>query len=171
MSSPHFVQQSSSVVGIPAAEEPTNLGKFGQPRGKSVNPEEAHVASRDLPSLSVVIPTYSEEEGVPLLTDRVLCLLLTAFSLGTYVNGFAVPGWTSVFAAMLFFGGVQLVCPGLLGEHVGRIFSVVQRRPACHVGYDCPTVATAATAGAPTATTGGMECACVDHSVTTAQPW
>lgn len=66
----------------------------------------------------------------------VVCLVLMAFSLVTYLFGLTVPGWTSLFAVMLFVGGVQLVCLGLLGEYVGRIYCEVQGRPMFHIGDD-----------------------------------
>jgi len=40
-----------------------------------------------------------------------------------------IPGWTSLFAAALFIGGIQLLALGLLGEYVGRIHDEVKRRP------------------------------------------
>jgi polyisoprenyl-phosphate glycosyltransferase len=33
-------------------------------------------------------------------------------------------------------GAVQLICVGLLGEYVARIFTTVQARPTYSVGYD-----------------------------------
>jgi dolichol-phosphate mannosyltransferase len=40
-----------------------------------------------------------------------------------------VEGWTSTIVTGLFLGGVQLVCLGILGEYVGRIYNEIQRRP------------------------------------------
>ncbi len=39
------------------------------------------------------------------------------------------PGWTSLVFAILFSSGVQLLCMGILGEYVGRVFEEVKRRP------------------------------------------
>jgi len=40
-----------------------------------------------------------------------------------------VPGITSVILAVFFFGGVQLLAMGVLGEYIGRIYREVKRRP------------------------------------------
>jgi polyisoprenyl-phosphate glycosyltransferase len=38
-------------------------------------------------------------------------------------------GWTSLAAIMLLLGGIQLVCVGLLGQYVSRVFEEAKKRP------------------------------------------
>jgi dolichol-phosphate mannosyltransferase len=40
-----------------------------------------------------------------------------------------VRGWASIFTAVLFMGGTQLVTLGIVGEYIGRIYAEVKRRP------------------------------------------
>jgi polyisoprenyl-phosphate glycosyltransferase len=39
------------------------------------------------------------------------------------------PGWTFLLIAISSIGGIQLLCMGIVGEYVGRIFGEVKRRP------------------------------------------
>ncbi len=45
------------------------------------------------------------------------------------VTGVDVPGYASLFVAVVFMGGVQLLSLGVLGEYVGRIYMESKRRP------------------------------------------
>lgn len=49
---------------------------------------------------------------------------------GKLVLGTSPPGYTALAVTMVFFGGVQLVFLGVIGEYVGRIFEEVKRRPS-----------------------------------------
>jgi polyisoprenyl-phosphate glycosyltransferase len=66
----------------------------------------------------------------------VFCMLAVMFSIGSYALGKTVSGWTSLTIAVLFLGAVQLICLGLAGEYLGRIYSAVQGRPAYFVAQD-----------------------------------
>jgi polyisoprenyl-phosphate glycosyltransferase len=45
-----------------------------------------------------------------------------------------VSGWTLLIISVLFLGGVQLICLGIIGEYVGRIYSESKRRPLYLLG-------------------------------------
>lgn len=47
----------------------------------------------------------------------------------TLVYGADLPGYASMFVAVVFIGGVQLLSLGILGEYVGRIYMESKRRP------------------------------------------
>jgi dolichol-phosphate mannosyltransferase len=40
-----------------------------------------------------------------------------------------VTGWTALFIAVLFLGGIQLTALGIMGQYVGRIYREAKRRP------------------------------------------
>ncbi|MGY1746382.1 glycosyltransferase family 2 protein [Blastococcus sp. SYSU D00695] len=52
-----------------------------------------------------------------------------------FLLGRTVPGWASVSVAVLFLAAVQLLCLGVLGAYVGRIYVEVQHRPLYRVDH------------------------------------
>ncbi len=75
---------------------------------------------------------------VPLRLSTLLGFVCACFSFIFIVYGlvikylfpaYAIPGWASIFIASLFLGGVQLICVGILGEYIGRIYEEVKKRP------------------------------------------
>ena len=40
-----------------------------------------------------------------------------------------ITGFTTTIASVLFLGGVQLICVGILGEYIGRVYEEVKQRP------------------------------------------
>ena len=81
-------------------------------------------------------------DGITSLSTRPL-KLITGLGLGVFVvslgmilwsilrhfGGATVSGWSSLMCVTLFLGGVQLLCVGVLGEYVGKIYAEVKRRP------------------------------------------
>lgn len=60
-------------------------------------------------ALTVLMSLYVV--GVRLLTDR------------------AVPGWASTVLPIYLLGGIQILCIGILGEYLGKVYSETKRRP------------------------------------------
>ena len=70
------------------------------------------------------------------LGGALVTALLLAAALVAFASGRTVPGWTSTFVAVAAVGTVQLLCLGLLGEYVGRLYTQMQGRPAYYVAHD-----------------------------------
>ena len=45
------------------------------------------------------------------------------------IFGHVVVGWASLVCAICFMGGIQLICLGVLGEYIGKIYMEVKHRP------------------------------------------
>ena len=47
----------------------------------------------------------------------------------TIIYGVDLPGYPSLMVAIMFFGGIQLLSVGILGEYIAKIFNEVKHRP------------------------------------------
>ncbi|HUQ19569.1 MAG TPA: glycosyltransferase family 2 protein [Gemmatimonadaceae bacterium] len=94
---------------------------------------------------------YSFTRLVGLATDGILSLSKAPLRLAMYMGFFvsivsfllgvffaiqqimgtsrAARGWASTIVVVLFLGGVQLICIGVIGEFIGRIYDEVKQRP------------------------------------------
>ena len=75
-------------------------------------------ATGSVASVPLLTLGYQQRRSVPLV------------AMVSYATGHTVSGWASLIIAVLFLGAVQLICLGLLGEYVGRVYTAVQGRPA-----------------------------------------
>lgn len=68
--------------------------------------------------------------GLGFLSVLVGIILAVWFTLGK-IYGFsnAEVGWTSIMTSIIFFGGVQLLTVGVLGQYVGILFDEIKARP------------------------------------------
>lgn len=73
------------------------------------------------------------------LLGGLAAFVLLAYALVAMTMGETVPGWTSTVVAVAGVGAVQLVCVGILGEYVGRMYAQLQGRPAYYIAYDSLT--------------------------------
>ena len=58
-----------------------------------------------------------------------LSILGLLYALISKFAGLAVAGWTAIVCSIWLLGGVQLLCLGVLGEYIGKIYSEVKARP------------------------------------------
>ena len=70
--------------------------------------------------------------------------LLVAFLSGIYaitiivqkiLNPAMAIGYASIFVAIIFFAGVQLIFMGLLGEYIGKVLKNVNKEPQYSIDY------------------------------------
>ncbi len=91
------------------------------------------------------ITTFSD---IPLRVWGFIGFIISLISLGyaiyfltsTLIHGTDLPGFPSIIVAVMFFGGVQLLSIGILGEYIARIFTEVKQRPKylieTKIGFD-----------------------------------
>jgi hypothetical protein len=74
---------------------------------------------------------------IPLKFITILGMLVSVFSFGMaawalvikIVNPGAVPGWASIVIPLYMLGGIQLLCIGVIGQYLAKIYSEAKARP------------------------------------------
>ena len=78
--------------------------------------------------------------GVGLVTSVASIIYLIAVVLQKLIWGIDVPGYATIVVLVLFLGGMQLFCLGILGEYISKIYLQVKNRPIYilkeHLGKD-----------------------------------
>lgn len=59
----------------------------------------------------------------------IVSILLAFYSLFSYFYLGTVPGWTSITLPIYFLGGIQILCIGIIGEYLGKVYQEVKARP------------------------------------------
>ncbi|MEZ5498093.1 MAG: glycosyltransferase family 2 protein [Steroidobacteraceae bacterium] len=89
----------------------------------------------DLIDLSITAITSFSVRPVRMLSIAGAMLAVVALAFALYVMleklvyGQPIAGFTTLAAALFFFGGIQLIGLGILGEYIARIFEEVKQRP------------------------------------------
>ena len=110
----------------------------------------------DRPGRHAGVTKYPFRKMVALATDGILSLSKAPLKIAMYFGFFAsavsfllalvfviekltgpgnlARGWASTIVIVLFLGGVQLICLGVIGEFIGRIYDEVKQRPLYVIG-------------------------------------
>jgi dolichol-phosphate mannosyltransferase len=59
----------------------------------------------------------------------VLVIVFKLIQHALFPQTYWLPGWASLFFAVVFLGGVQLITIGIIGEYIGKIYKHIQARP------------------------------------------
>lgn len=95
---------------------------------------DTHYPLKRMLALALEGITSLSIKPIRFITMAGVCMeLLTFIGIGwimyEYFNGNTVSGWASIGTIVLFLGGVQLFCLGILGEYIGKIYLETKARP------------------------------------------
>lgn len=87
--------------------------------------------------LSLAVNGITSFTEIPLKIITVLGILVSLFSFGLGIWAFvvklilkaAIPGWASTVIPVYFLGGIQLLCLGVIGQYLAKIYAETKARP------------------------------------------
>ena len=122
-----FVRGMVAWVGF--RQEPVYYRRAARLAGETKYPlkKMLHFATDGILSFSLVPLRLAIYMGLT-VSGLALTGILYALALRFFTDVW-VTGWTLLFIAILFLGGVQLLFLGVMGEYLGRIYGEVKRRP------------------------------------------
>ena len=63
------------------------------------------------------------------IVTSILSLIGVIWAFFAHMTGAAVSGWPSMICVICLLGGIQLICLGVVGEYIGKIYMEVKHRP------------------------------------------
>ena len=60
--------------------------------------------------------------------------IIAVFIQRLFVPDSTITGWSSTLCAIFFMGGIQLLCIGVIGEYIGKIYNETKARPRYIIG-------------------------------------
>lgn len=95
---------------------------------------ESHYPLKKMIALAVDGITSLSVKPLRLITGFGVFVALVSFigvlwALITALCGKAVAGWASMTCIVYFVSGVQLICLGIIGEYIGKIYMETKHRP------------------------------------------
>lgn len=83
-------------------------------------------AIEGITSFSVRPLQYITYSGILFMMMSVVAICYGIYS---YLEGWAIPGWTSLLVSLWFIGGAILLACGIIGTYIGKIYNEVKQRP------------------------------------------
>ena len=95
---------------------------------------ESHYPLRKMLALAFDGITSLSNKPIRLITGAGIVVSLISFigviwAIVQAAMGSVVAGWASTICIVCFVGGVQLVCLGVIGEYIGKIYMETKARP------------------------------------------
>ena len=56
-------------------------------------------------------------------------MLLIIIALRKLIFGDPVAGWASTICIIIFIGGIQMLCMGIMGQYISKIYMETKNRP------------------------------------------
>lgn len=87
--------------------------------------------------ISLALNGITSFTEVPLKIITILGMIISLFSFGMAVwallakilHAAVVPGWASIVIPLYMLGGIQLICLGVIGQYLAKLYSEVKARP------------------------------------------
>ena len=95
---------------------------------------ESHYPLRKMLALAFDGITSLSVKPIRMITELGIIIAMLSFagviwSIVMALLGRTVAGWASMVCIVAFIGGVQLICTGVIGEYIGKIYMEVNHRP------------------------------------------
>ena len=88
---------------------------------------ESHYPLRKMLALAFDGITSLSVKPIRMITELGIIIAMLSFVMA--LLGRTVAGWASMVCIVAFIGGVQLICTGVIGEYIGKIYMEVKHRP------------------------------------------
>jgi dolichol-phosphate mannosyltransferase len=108
-------------IPFPYIRAPRQAGRSSYPLHKMI-----HFALEAMTSFSIKPMRLASLTGA---LFGVFGLALLFYVMRAWIAGDTVQGWTSLMVVVLVIGSVQLICLGVFGEYLGRLYMESKRRP------------------------------------------
>jgi len=108
-------------TGIPYQRDPRYAGETKYPLRKMIS-----FAIDATTSFSTAPLRFVSAVGTSMV---IFCIAYSVYTLVRFSTNQTVPGWTSLVVLLLLIGGLQLLCLGIVGQYIARIFEEAKNRP------------------------------------------